>query len=406
MGACLALKTDQQGVRLEGKLGSFVLLRNDKPYFIRGAGGNGDRRRLIAAGANSIRTWGAEGLGEVLDQAQKQGLTVTAGIWLAHRDGFDYGDPVAVRKQLEACKEIVEKYKSHPALLIWCFGNEAEGDGKDPRVYQAIEDIAAMAKKVDPHHPTMTVIAEIGDDKVKSIQQHCPSIDIIGINSYGGAPSLAERYAKQGGSKPYILTEFGPLGHWEASHTDWNAPIEATSTEKEGMYRRSYKGAVEGAAGTCLGSYVFLWGHKQEATSTWYGMLLPNGSHVGSYDVMSEIWTGRAPKNRVPKIHSLTVTQTGKLRVGQQVSATLNASDPEGKPLRAKWILTGEAVERLTAGRDEKVPPAYPEAVVRSDLNSATVKMPSKSGAYRLFVYVYDDAEGAATANVPILLTE
>ena len=61
----------------------------------------------------------------------------------------------------------------------------------------------------------MTVIAELGKDKVQKIQKLCPDIDIIGVNSYGGGASLATRYRQAGGKRPFIVTEFGPPGTWE-----------------------------------------------------------------------------------------------------------------------------------------------------------------------------------------------
>ena len=72
-----------------------------------------------------------------------------------------------------------------------------------------------MVHQLDPNHPTMTVVAEIGGNKVRNIHKYCPDIDMIGINSYGGGPSLAERYREAGGSKPFVVTEFGPPGAWE-----------------------------------------------------------------------------------------------------------------------------------------------------------------------------------------------
>src|SRR5438128_2070126 len=77
-----------------------------------------------------------------------------------------------------------------------------------------INSLSTIVKELDPHHPTMTVIAEAGGDKIKNLHRLCPEIDIIGINSYGGAATLGERYKKAGGTKPYVLTEFGPLGIW------------------------------------------------------------------------------------------------------------------------------------------------------------------------------------------------
>jgi len=340
----------------------------------------------------------------VLDDAHRYGLTVTAGIWLGHTGGFNYHDKAAVKAQFEMCKEVVQKYKDHPALLIWAFGNEMEGNGKDPKVWEALEAIAAMCKRTDSKHPTMTVIAEIGDDKVAAIQELCPSIDIIGVNSYGGAPTLAKRFAKQGGKKPYIVTEFGPLGAWEVKKTRWDAPIEPTSGEKADHYRASYIAAVTNAKGTCLGSYAFLWGTKQEVTATWYGMLLPDGEPLAAVDVMAELWTGKRRPNLVPRIHRLSVSPNDSLKAGQIVEARIDASDPELGSLRIKWVLTAEAVERLSAGRDEQVPPVFPDSIQKVSEKSATVKMPSQSGGYRLFAYVLDEAGGAAVANVPLFV--
>ena len=70
-------------VRLVPQNGHWQLLRDGQPYFIRGGGGNEQAMKSIAAaGGNSIRIWGDDHLGEVLDTAQQAGLTVTAGIWL------------------------------------------------------------------------------------------------------------------------------------------------------------------------------------------------------------------------------------------------------------------------------------------------------------------------------------
>ena len=69
----------------------YQLLRNGAPYLIKGAGGDGSLEALAAAGGNSTRTWGADHLDSVLDEAQKRGVTVTVGIWLGHEEhGFKY----------------------------------------------------------------------------------------------------------------------------------------------------------------------------------------------------------------------------------------------------------------------------------------------------------------------------
>src|SRR4051795_8593028 len=80
-----AVKTEV--VQADGK---WQLLRDGKPYFIKGVGGDAPKAMLPEVGANSFRTWGADRLDAQLDEAQRLGLTVTVGIWLEHeRHGFD-----------------------------------------------------------------------------------------------------------------------------------------------------------------------------------------------------------------------------------------------------------------------------------------------------------------------------
>src|ERR1700722_5494214 len=70
------------------------LLRGGKPYFIKGVGGDAPKPLLAQLGGNCFRTWGADHIASDLDQAQKLGLTVIAGMWLGHkRAGFDYHNP-------------------------------------------------------------------------------------------------------------------------------------------------------------------------------------------------------------------------------------------------------------------------------------------------------------------------
>ncbi|MBC8101674.1 MAG: hypothetical protein H7Z41_03705, partial [Cytophagales bacterium] len=193
---------------------SWQLLRGGKPYFIKGAGGSDRLELLKASGGNSIRTWGADNAGKDLDAAQKLGLTVTVGIWLGHpQHGFKYDDPKMVADQLAKARAVVAKNRDHPALLAWGVGNEMEmaSGGNDDNMWRAVEEIAKAIKELDPNHPTVTVIAEIGDGgvKAKKVAKLCPSIDILGVNSYGGLASLPTRLRVADWNKPYMVTEFG-----------------------------------------------------------------------------------------------------------------------------------------------------------------------------------------------------
>ncbi|MFK7788540.1 MAG: glycoside hydrolase family 2 TIM barrel-domain containing protein [Phycisphaeraceae bacterium] len=390
------------------------LLRDGKPYDIKGAGGDWHLKEnagsqymdlLVEAGGNSIRTWGVgDETEQVLDLAHKKGLTVTVGLWLGHeRHGFDYTDLNQVAEQLEQVKQAVLKFKDHPAVLAWGVGNEMEGyeAGDNAAIWSHVEACAAMIKRLDPHHPTMTVIAEIGGRKLESIQKLCPSIDIVGINTYAGAASIPERYAKAGITKPYVVAEFGPAGTWEVGANSFGAPEELSSTQKGPVYAKVYN-ALKADSKMCLGSYAFLWGSKVEATTTWFGMFLPDGSKLAAVDAMTQAWSGKLPSDLSPKINSLAVKGDYEAKPGSQVTIALDATDPEGKPLKVQWSLYAESTEYFTGGDKMDAPPSFPELITSASSTQCTVTLPDTPGIYRVYAIVKDPAGHAAVANVPL----
>ncbi len=393
-------------VELRQSESGWQLLRGGEPFFIRGAGGDGPLGELAAAGANSIRTWGGDA-GALLDDAHALGMTVTVGIWLGHeRHGFDYSDNAQVAAQLEQARETVLKYKDHPALLMWGVGNEAEGFGNadNPAVWKAINDVAAMVKELDPHHPTMTVTAFVHGERIDFLHNKSPAIDIHGVNAYGGAQAVPQFLRDGGASKPFVLTEFGPLGPWEMPKTDWGAPYEQTSTAKADFYRESYEKSIEAAPGMALGAYAFLWGDKVEATETWFGMLLADGSQTGAVDAMTEIWSGSPPKDLAPTVEPIEIAGPAQLEPGQLVDVSTALGDPEGGDLRVRWTLRADSGDYLTGGDYRPPMPDIDGAIVEGRADGARVRMPDDPGAYRLFVYAWDQGGKAATANVPLLV--
>ena len=268
-------KKEMEAVPVEVKKtqSGWQLLRNGEPYYINGSGGAGNDgpiQMLAEAGGNSTRTWGADEKSiSLLDEAHRHGLTVTMGIWLEHeRLGMDYTNYDKVVEQIDKTLGHVKRLKDHPAILVWGIGNEMEGhEGDNPAIWSHIEFLASQIKAIDPNHPVMTVIAEMGGRKIEAIHKLCPSVDIIGINSYGGGPTLPQRYRDLGGTKPYIVTEFGPLGTWEVGKNNFDAIEERSSTAKVAQYKASYS-AFSNDKEFCLGAYAFLWGAKQEGTAT------------------------------------------------------------------------------------------------------------------------------------------
>ena len=331
-------------VKLVDHGGQCQLVRNGKPYFIKGGGGGGPKDVLARCGGNSFRTWGiGPSTGEELDQAEKLGLTVSLGCWLGHKEqGFHYDDEAAVKRQFDEVKRAVMKFKDHPALLVWSLGNEMEMADDSTAMWDAIEDLARMVHQVDPSHPTMTVIAELGKNKVPRIQMLCPDIDIIGINSYGGGPSLATRYGQAGGKRPFIVTEFGPPGTWEIKMNVFGAAPELTSTEKAACYRETYTKSV-------LARPVSAWVPTRSRGDTRSRPPRPGSAcscptAVGwrASTPLQELWSGKPPAVPCPVMKSLAVEGKQVVARGEKVRASV-VLGAKGGPVKIRMGLVRRA---------------------------------------------------------------
>jgi hypothetical protein len=402
-----SVKTVPVKVELKKLDSSFQLFRNGQLYFVKGAGGSAFPDRLAAYGGNSIRTWGTRGAQRVLDSAAKYGLTVLMGLDVAReRHGFNYDDTAAVRKQLEKIREEVLKYKDHPALLAWGIGNELNLQYKNAKVWDAVNEISKMIHELDPNHPTTTVIAGISKEVVDHIKSRASDIDLLAVNTYGGLATLPAAVRRAGWNGAYMVTEWGPTGHWEGLTTSWKAPIEETSSEKAAVYKSRYEYSVQRDKGNCIGSYVFLWGQKQERTPTWYGIFTEKGEESEVVDVMQYLWSGNWPKNQAPHLYSFQLdhkkaVENVYLKPGASYNALAVAVDPDNDKLSFRWELLPEATQ-LGEGGDFEPRPKVVEGLIKpGDKGKAVIKTPDTEGAYRLFVYVTDGNNNVATANLP-----
>jgi len=404
-------------VELINEGNEYLLLRNEKPYFIAGAGTEIDKIPILAEnGANSCRSWStvtdeytAE---EFLDLAHKYNLTVTMGLDVKkERLGFDYNDSVAVKKQLEYLKGEVLKYKDHPALLIWGIGNELNLKYENPKVWNAVNDIAKMIHEVDPYHPTTTMLAGIKKYDVDLIQERCPDLDFLSIQMYGDLPNLQQRIKESGYEGPYIVTEWGATGHWEVARTSWDVPIEQTSKEKAESYTHRYKVAIEADSLHCLGSYVFYWGQKQERTPTWYGLFTEDDKPTETIDVMHYIWKNEWPENRAPQLDSVRLDGLSsydniKLQKSAEYSAEVFIHNYENDTITYHWEVMHESTDLGIGGDYESKPKTVEGLISNGNSNIIKLKTPGQPGAYRLFVYATDDKDKVATANIPFYVNE
>jgi hypothetical protein len=375
--------------------------------------GRDDIERFASHGGNSIRTWSTandyQDTRALLDEAQAHGVTVALGLSMtAERHGFDYDDPDAVAVQLETVREEVLRYKDHPAVLFWLVGNELNHSYSNPAVWSAVNDVAEMIHELDPNHPVTTPISGFKPDVIAEIQARAPSIDFISFQMYGSLFGLPDQVAAIGFDEPFMMTEWGTIGYWEMEKTSWGTPTELTSSEKADVFLRANNEVLATFEGQLIGSYAFLWGQKQERTSTWFGMLTEAGEETEAIDAMHYIWTSSWPENRTPRVDSILLDgksykESVVLETGKIYDAAFEVFDHEGDPLTFRWEVKPESESRKSGG-DREAPLPNLEGLL-SDSESATTRITAPApGKYRLFAYAYDGQGHAAHANIPFLV--
>ncbi|MFT6244224.1 MAG: hypothetical protein ACJA0U_001210 [Salibacteraceae bacterium] len=386
--------------------GAWSLTVDGKPFYINGAGGIHHLDILVKAGGNTIRTWGTENGLQILDDAHAKGLKVMMGLWVQHeRHGFDYNNEAAVKAQLENFRKDIKRFKDHPALLVWGIGNEYELNYSNTKVWSAVNDIAKMVHEEDPNHPTSTVTAGTNAEKLKFVMDELPEIDIYGINTYAGINVVKDVIEDGGFSGPYMITEWGPTGHWECTKTMWNSSVEQSSTEKSASYLERFTKYIGSQKEQCIGSFCFLWGQKQEYTSTWYGLFSEDGMPTAALDELQYCWSGSYPENRAPAIDSVLFNGNAQLLniitdAGSKNEVTVFVGDKDNDKLNYSWELYPESTDLKTGGDSEGKPPLITGKVTNGKSPSIKLKSPLTEGRYRLFVFI-DDDQKMAYMNIP-----
>lgn len=398
---------DERGVfvRHTDSIG-YTLVRNGKPFRVRGASGAGYAEQLAAYGGNTLRVYHPDSLAWILDEAERLGLAVAADLPLPPFQWLD-PDPVgqlkASRSEVET---IVTRYRDHPALLYWTLGNEVFGAGYTDEYLEAYNELAEYVGELDPFHPVSTAIIphQLLDLKMGF---HQVDVDFISLNIFGNLSNFHrnKRLFSLIWNGPYLFSEWGSNGHWEVERTLWQAPIEPTSTSKADQIRRHYQDKIAAVEdGRLLGDLVFYWGQKHEKTPTWFGFFGRDGEISEMAHTTKNLWLGKDEAFPGPRIDYLLLDGRGApssilLPAAQQVTVRSVLLSPLDDKAWVQWSIRREDWQNQTKLNAEGPPLAG--ALISSTRSEAVFTTPDIPGPYRLY-YQITDADGYfATANVP-----
>ena len=365
LSACSPSSLD--GIVIEKAADGYKLSIDGRETYIKGVGGTYRLDIAAQSGANAFRTWGGnvEEIKKNLALASEHNMYVMQGIGMT-KDSIRYYDDEYKNKMREEVRLLAETFKNDTSLLAWGIGNEIElGNANIAAAWNFVEELAQLIKSIDKRHLVSTVIS-YNPSALDSVAKYAPSLDYVGINVYG------------------------PMGE---------------------VYEERYTQYIS-ANTRCLGSFVFVWGQKEERTPTWFSMFVEDkvdslplkGEKTPMVEAMQRVWTGKELDETAPIVRGMTIDGKSaidnvRIKAGTLFKAEVSVTDKENDSLAYVWEVLKEATVLGFGGSYEPRPERMGDVAV-SDKNvyETMIKVP---GEYRLYVYVLDNTGFVSTANIP-----
>lgn len=404
--------SSEVGIEIKKTKDGYKLYIDGRETYIKGVGGTYRLDVAAESGANAFRTWGGsvEEVKNNLALASENHMYVMQGIGMT-KDSIRYYDDEYKNKMRQEVRLLAETFKNDTSLLAWGIGNEIElGNANIGAAWQFVEELAQLIKSIDKRHLVSTVIS-YNPSALDSIAKYAPSLDYVGINVYGPMNEVRKTVDQSAYKGAFMITEWGPTGWWKTASTDWKAPIEQTSEEKRQVYEERYTQYISSNP-RCLGSFVFLWGQKEERTPTWFSMFVEDsveglplhGEKTPMVEAMQRVWTCKEPAETAPVIKDIRIN--GKcaldnigIKTGTPLCAQVIVTDKENDTLTYVWEILKEATVLGFGGSYEPRPERVGE-VVTTMIDSYETAI-QENGKYRLYVYVLDNTGFVSTVNLP-----
>ena len=404
-------KPGTKKVEIKKENGVYRIYKNGSPILIKGAVGHTNLAELVACGGNTISTWDTTMVETILNEAQKYNISVVVGLDIPSGDVLQfYDDEKKVEELFKAHQASVRRFKNHPALLYWGLGNElimpfSSNSGK---FYKTYNRLLKMIHTEDPDHPVTTTLINLQKGSILNINWKIRELDFISINTYNKLKNIKQELKKLSllWNGPYMISEWSPNGGWESENTVWQAPIENTSTKKAEEYSRFYKDFMPKSDPRFLGSLAFYWGSRQEYTHSWYSVFNEDGSATEIMEALNDSWKDTVTSHSSVKVKYMLIDNHGArdnilLSPGSKHEVSLLLDEKQSPDsLRYSWEILKEAW--LYWGRtwnNFKKPVVLQGLISDSAAQKTSFICPSKEGAYRIFITVYNSKGFCATDN-------
>ncbi|TLU96969.1 hypothetical protein FEM55_05750 [Dyadobacter sediminis] len=401
----------ERHVHIRKQNGKYILYKNNQPFFIKGASGSSNLKLLKQSGGNAVRIWDTTHLGTVLDSARANQISVIVGLPVQNSNvAALYNHPERVAAQYEAFRKIVNKFRKHPAVLMWCVGNELDfpyGWSYYP-FYKAFNELTDMIHRDDPHHPVTTTILNFNPKYIANLLIRC-DIDLISFNIFSTLDLLRNnlRYYLWLWHGPYMVLEWGTDGPWQGTkQTAWGAYIEKTSNEKAAVYKERYQLHMPLESRRFLGGFVFFWGHKQETTHTWFSIFDMRGRKTAAVKTMNYLWTGKVLNESYPEIKHMLVENRDAFQdiilvPGRKSYAEVALLSSADSIKTINWQIYREDWFKRNNENSTRLLMPLSQLMRAEQGLKAEFTTPAQEGPYRIFATLYDYKGNLATCNTP-----
>jgi hypothetical protein len=256
-----------------------------------------------------------------------------------------------------------------------------------------VERVVVAIHAADPNHPVTSTDAWVG--AWPYYQANTPDLDLLAVNSYGAACGVQAAWQSGGYTKPYIVTEAGPLGEWEVPNDENGVPQEDTDQQSTQGYATDWN-CITSATGVALGATLFNYGVENDFGGIWFNFDTGGWRRDSFYEV-NALYGGTNAVNQAPVISSMTVNNPTAVPAGGTLTIDVSATSPIGSPLRYDVNFNNKYINGTTAQQG-----ATFTAVGNGVL---TITAPTTTGVWKADVYVYDDQGnvGIQTASFKVV---
>ena len=404
---CVFAEPNKVKVAHQGQ--NYALFLNGKPFYIQGAGaglafgarGENYLKMAKELGANTVRSWGCDqGNQQYLDEAQRLGLYVVAGIWLDYPDeekriGYlaGRGYQAYMNEKEKEVLDYVTRYKDHPAVLVWGLGNEVihftKSEAERVAFAKFLERLIQKVHSVDPTHPV--VYASAGRTGLPYLKKYTPSLDIIGVNDYGDVQFIENLWMDLGFDAPYLMTEFGALGPWDIPK-DANGKCAEHSDYSKAAQVRNYWNRIREKRGNNIGGCVFHLGETTQETLTYYN-INDHEYRREAYLLIQSLYTGQKVVHHAPRIKAFNGVPAMTAK-GVEFNVEIKTENAQGNSLTYTYKASTAIEGVLQYYVNEEVP-----IHVKGAGNKVTITAPEKEGVYRIYGFVRDEYGNVSSAN-------